>query len=82
MNYTLAHLEAPSTSGLDQYDCWQRAEEAQHLAIALREQAAEYRAACSPGLHTTIIILGELAARLQERAHRFREAAEVLDGRS
>lgn len=78
MSYSLEHLETPDTTGLDQYDCWQRAEEAQQLAVVLREQAAVYRASRSPGLQTTIMKLGEFAARVQERAYQYRQAAETL----
>lgn len=82
MSYSLEHLATPDTTGLDQYDCWQRAEEAQELVVAMREQAAVYRDSRAPGLHTTIMKLGEFAAQVQERAHRYRQAAEALNSRS
>jgi hypothetical protein len=76
MTRHLNTLAVPDPEGLDQYDCWQRAEEAQGFAVALREQAGVYRAADKPGLETTIVTLNSLAAVVQARAHRWRQAAE------
>lgn len=78
MSWHLNHLAVPDPTGLDQYDCWQRAEENQILAITLREQAGEFRAARKPGLETTIVTLNGIAAAVQERAHRWREASHVV----
>lgn len=79
MSWHLNNLTTPDTTDLDQYDCWQRAEEDRYLIVALREKAAEYRAAGHPGLETAIVTLTELATSLQRRASRFQQVVDALN---